>query len=72
MSAAVLGSAHVNCLWRQHVVSAPKEGEQKHVERAKMLDIKAGELRRECLEYEQLRDFKLSQKLGYVNSYIRK
>ena len=51
-------------LWWQHVVSAPKEGGQKHFERAKKLDIKAGELRRECLVYEQLRDFKLSQNLG--------
>ena len=64
MSEAVLGSAHVDRLWRQHVVSAPKEGGQKHVERAKKLDIKAGELRRECLVYEQLRNFKLSQNWG--------
>ena len=64
MSEAVLGSAHVNRLWRQHVVSAPKEGAQKHVECAKKLDIKAGELRRECLEYEQLRNFKVSQNWG--------
>jgi len=32
-------------LWWQRVVSAPKEGRQKHVERAKKLDINADELR---------------------------
>ena len=61
MTEAVLGSAHVNRLWRKHVVSAPKEGGQKHVERAKKLDIKAVELHRECLVYDQLHNFKLSQ-----------
>ena len=52
MSEAVLGSDHVDRLWPQHAVTAPKGGGQKHVERAKKLDIKAGELRSECLVYE--------------------
>ena len=43
--AVLVGSAHVDRLWRQHIVSAPKEGGETHVERAKKLDKNADELR---------------------------
>ena len=44
MTEAVIGSAQVERLWRQHIVSVPKEGGEKHVARTKNLDINADEL----------------------------